>query len=154
VSAVEIGHQGFEAFVETAEPRLRRALLGAVGVDRMPDAVGEALAYGWEHWARVSTMDNPVGYLFRVGQSRTKTRRHLRLPLLESARLPEVEPGLSGALLGLPATQRTAVWLAHGCGWSHSEISVVLDVSTSTVSTHVNRALASLRTEIGVETDA
>lgn len=151
---MEIDHQGFEAFVETVEPSLRRAFLGAVGVDRMPDAVGEALAYGWEHWDRVSTMDNPVGYLFRVGQSRTKLRRRPRLPLVEQQRIPEVEPGLSVALLALPVAQRTAVWLAHGCGWSHSEIALVLDVSTSTVSTHVNRALVRLRSKIGVETDA
>lgn len=144
----------FEAFVVMAEPRLRRAYLGTVGVDRMPDAVAEALGYGWEHWNRVSVMDNPVGYLFRVGQSRTRSRRQPRLPLFEASRLPDVEPGLAAALMNLPVTQRTAVWLAHGCDWSHSEIAAVLDVSVSTVSTHVNRALAHLKAEIGADTNA
>ncbi|MCP4959140.1 MAG: hypothetical protein GY925_07705 [Actinomycetia bacterium] len=63
-----------------AEPRLRRAFLGTVGVDRMPDAVSEALAFAWEHWDRVAVMGNPVGYLFRVGQSRTRNRKRPRLP--------------------------------------------------------------------------
>ncbi|MCP4959139.1 MAG: sigma-70 family RNA polymerase sigma factor [Actinomycetia bacterium] len=54
----------------------------------------------------------------------------------------------------MPAKQRTAVWLAHGCGWSHPEIAVVLDVSASTVSTHVNRGLSRLRAELGVVADA
>lgn len=148
------GADEFEEFVAIAEPRLRRAYLGTVGFDRMPDAVAEALAYSWEYWARVSTMDNPIGYLFRVGQSRTRPHRQPRLPLLEAGRLPDIEPALAGALMQLPVTQRTAVWLAHGCGWTHAEIAEVLDVSTSTVSTHVNRALARLKAEIGADTNA
>ena len=115
----------------------------------MPDAVAEALAYGWEHWDDVSSMINPVGYLFRVGQSKTRRRRRPVLPVPENAQLPDVDPALADALMRLPVTQRTAVWLAHGCGWPHSEIASVLDVSPSTVSTHVNRALTRLRTEIG-----
>ncbi|MCP4966150.1 MAG: sigma-70 family RNA polymerase sigma factor [bacterium] len=144
----------FRAFVGEAEPRLRRAYIGVVGVDGVPDAVAEALAYGWEHWARVSMLDNPVGYLFRVGQSRIRQRKRPRLFMEQPARIPEVEPQLASALMSLPASQRTAVWLAHGCGWSHAEVAAVLDVTTSTVSTHVARALARLRSELGVETDA
>jgi len=32
----------------------------------------EALAYAWENWDRLSSMKNPVGYLYRVGQSRAR----------------------------------------------------------------------------------
>jgi len=67
--------QTFEAFVAEAEPRLRRALIGAVGTDRVGDAVAEALAYAWENWATVSLFDNPVGYLYRVGQSKVRRRK-------------------------------------------------------------------------------
>ena len=35
----------FEVFVLSVEPRLRRALLGAVGINHLDDAVGEALAF-------------------------------------------------------------------------------------------------------------
>ena len=51
----------FEEFVLRVEPGLRRALIGAVGVDRVEDAVAEALAYAFEHWAEVSEMVNPAG---------------------------------------------------------------------------------------------
>jgi len=136
-------------FVRDAEPRLRRALLGAVGADRVEDAVGEALAYAFEHWARVEPMVNPVGYLYRVGQSKSRPRKRLRLFRREPVTLPNVEPGLSEALAALPESQRAAVWLAHGCDWSHSEIAETLDVSTSTVATHVSRGLARLRLEMG-----
>ena len=140
----------FEGFVRDAEPRLRRALLGAVGTDRVEDAVGEALAYAFERWHEVRAMQNPVGFLYRVGQSKSRRRKRVRLFRSEPAGMPDVEPGLPGALAALPESQRVAVWLAHGCGWSHAEIGETLDVSTSTVSTHVARGLARLRVELGV----
>jgi len=144
----------FSAFVSVAEPKLRRAYLGVVGVERMPDAVAEALAYGWEHWSRVSNLENPLGYLFRVGQSRVRPRKRPRLFRSEPVHIPEVEPLLVKALMNLPVSQRTAVWLTHGCGWTHAEVATVLDVTTSTVSTHVARALTRLRSDLGVTADA
>lgn len=143
---------GFEEFVREAEPRLRRALIGAVGSDRVEDAVGEALAYGFTHWADVKLMNNPVGYLYRVGRSRTRRRKRLRLLRREPDSIPRFEPGLVDALAALPESQRTAVWLAHGCDWSHREIAEVMSISTSTVATHVARGLDRLRSELGVVT--
>jgi RNA polymerase sigma-70 factor (ECF subfamily) len=67
--------------------------------------------------------------------------------------MPDVEPRLVPALLRLPRSQRLAVWLEHGCGWTHAEAAAVLGVSTSTASTHVARGLERLRRELGV-TDA
>ena len=144
--------KSFESFAAEAEPKLRRAFAGALGVARQADAVAEALAYAWEEWEKVQEMKYPLGYLFRVGQSRTRPRKPLRLPPIEHASGDSTfEPGLPAALMALPDTQRTAVWLAHGCNWSHQEIAEVLDVSTSTVSTHVNRGLERLRKELGVQ---
>lgn len=140
----------FEQFVARVEPRLRRALLGSVGVERAEDAVAEALAYAFEHWSDVAAMANPAGYLFRVGQSKTRRRRHPRIFRSPPTVIPDVEPGLIGALRALPDSQRVAVWLAHGCSWSHAEIGEVLEVTPSTVSTHVSRGLARLRSELGV----
>jgi RNA polymerase sigma-70 factor (ECF subfamily) len=142
--------EDFEVFVRDAEPRLRRALIGALGVDATADAVAEALAYAFANWSEVRTMGNPVGYLYRVGQSKSRPRKPLRLLRAEPTRLPDVEPGLTDALAALPPSQRAAVWLAHGCDWSHAEIAETLEVSTSTVATHVARGLARLRSELGV----
>ncbi len=139
-----------EGFVRNAEPRLRRGLIGAVGTDRVDDAVAEALAYTAEHWDELSGMENPVGYLFRVAQSKSRERERPVLFRREPQVMPDVEPGLPDALRSLPETQRTAVWLDHGCGWTHAEIAEVLGVGTSTVATHVSRALARLRAELGV----
>lgn len=143
----------FEEFARSARPRLLRALAGCRGGDAV-EATAEALAYAWEHWADVCRMGNPVGYLYRVGQSRTRRRRPPELPAPESIGVPEVEPGLVPALLRLPETQRTAVWLVHACGWSYAEVADAMRTTTSMVGNHVSRALGRLREELEVETRA
>ena len=70
--------RSFERFVAVEGERLRRALVVSYGVDVGSDASAEALAWAWEHWDRVSDMANPVGYLFRVGQSATRRQRRWR----------------------------------------------------------------------------
>lgn len=143
----------FTHFAVAAEPRLRRALLGAVGVDRMPDAVGEALAYGWQHWDDVREMTNPVGYLYRVGQSKVRVPKPPRLFRERSVELPDVEPGLTDAMLRLPQSQRTALWLAYGCQWTRAEVGEALGISASTVGNHIDRGLQKMRQEMGADRD-
>jgi hypothetical protein len=64
------GLGSFTAFFREAEPRLRRALIAAVGAERGREATSDALAYAWEHWERIEDMENPAGYVYRVGRSR------------------------------------------------------------------------------------
>ena len=143
----------FEDFVRKARPRLLRALAGCRGADAV-DAAAEALTYAWEHWAEVRQMTNPVGYLYRVGQSRSRPRRVPVLPAPAEIGVPEVEPGLVPALLRLPDTQRTAVWLVHACGWSYAEVAEAMGTTVSTVGNHVSRALERLRDSLEVNTRA
>ena len=146
---------GFGDFVAELRPRLVRALVSCRGVDGAADAAAEALAYAYEHWERVREMENPGGYLYRVGQSRTRPRRRpLTLPSPSEVELPDIEPGLVPALLDLPETQRTAVWLVHACGWRYAEVAEALDTSESMVGNHVSRALDTLRRRLEVCSDA
>lgn len=141
----------FRRFVEIVEPRLRRALTALRGHADGLDATAEALTWAWENWDRVVALDNPAGYLYRVGASRSRRRRS---PLLERPASPAehgFEPGLAPALEKLPERQRVAVVLVHGCGWTMEEVAEALDLSRATVATHVARALARLRAELGVE---
>ena len=146
--------RGFEDFVREIEPRLHRAFLGSRGVDGAADAVSEATTYAWEHWDDVRVMENPAGYLFRVGQSRTRSRKVGALPPPDSVGLPDVEPALIPALLALPETQRTAVWLVHACGWSYADAATALETSSSMIGNHVTRAMVKLRAELGVDENA
>jgi DNA-directed RNA polymerase specialized sigma24 family protein len=144
---------GFEDLVARVRPRLARAFVAAYGRDRGQEALGEAMAVAWERFAEVAAMDNPAGYLYRVGQSRSRPRRRVettRLPAPNELGLPDVEPGLPAALKALSERQRVCVVLVHGFGWTHQEVAELLDLSRSSVQNHVERGLARLRTEMGM----
>jgi RNA polymerase sigma-70 factor (ECF subfamily) len=152
VSACRDEH-AFETFVTSAEPRLRRALVAAYGFEEGRDATAEALAYAWEHWERLQEVSNPSGYLFRVAQSR---RRRKRPPVLfDTSGWAEhhFEPGLPRALATLSRSQRVAVTLVYGYGYTLREVSELTGVRKSTVQTHVERGLARLRVKLGVNND-
>lgn len=141
----------FTQFVKRYEPKLRVAFLAAYGPDRGREATAEALAFAWEHWDRVRTMDQPVGYLFRVGQSKSRNRmrpRPDRLPPNDPD--PSVEPGLSKALGRLSRRQRMSVVLVYGYDWTRREAAEVMGVTDDTVRTHLDRGLAKLRSALGV----
>jgi DNA-directed RNA polymerase specialized sigma24 family protein len=144
----------FEKFADAARPRLTRAFVSTRGLDGAADAAAEALAYAFEHWDEVRALENPVGLLYRVGQSRTRPRRTPPLPAPRSVGLPDIEPRLVPALMALPQTQRTAVWLVHACQWRYSEVAEALGTSVSMVGNHVSRALAHLREHLEVDTNA
>jgi len=62
-----------------------------------------------------------------------------------------VEPGLPAALSRLSERQRVAVFLIHGYGWTHSEVSQFLGLSVSTVQKHAERGLAKLQRVLGAQ---
>lgn len=142
----------FDAFVRVSEPRLHDALCATLGNDLGNDATAEALAYAWEHWSKVQSMENPVGYLYVVGRSRGRRLRRRRVALMPVAegRLPWVEPDLPRALGGLPEQQRIVVMLLYCFEWTMSEVAELLDVSKSTVQTHAQRGLTRLRKRLKV----
>ncbi len=144
--------EDYSAFVRDGGARLRRAFIAAYGPEVGAEATSDALAYGWEHWDRIGAMDNPAGYLYRVGQSRARRYRRTppRLPEVETATTPWVEPGLPKALEGLSERQRQAIVLCHGFGWTLAEAAEILGVGASTVQRHLDRGMAKLRKGLGV----
>lgn len=150
----EAGGEDFTEFFAIAEPRLRRALVAAYGADRGREAAAEALAYAWEHWERISEMENPVGYLYRVGQSRSRPRSEAQpYPPVSPASSPSVEPELPSALAALSDRERLAVVLIEGFGWTFREVAEVADVSVSSVQSYLSRGLKKLRQALGVTED-
>jgi DNA-directed RNA polymerase specialized sigma24 family protein len=143
----------YREFVRVAEPKLRRSFVAIYGPDRGRDATCEALGYAWQHWDRVEEMTNSVGYLYRVGQSRTAPVR--KRPLFErpEGREPMVEPALARAVAALSERQRLAVLLVHSAGWTAGEVAELIGVSSSTVQRHLDRGLAKLRRQIGGDDD-
>jgi DNA-directed RNA polymerase specialized sigma24 family protein len=138
----------FHRFVLEVEPRLRRALISTYGRERGRDAAAEALAWAFEHRDKLPAIDNPVAYLYRVGQSKSRLRRQVTVferPVVEE---PWVEPQLARALAALPSKQRSAIVLVHGAGLTHSEAAALLHARTATVQKRVERALRQLRAQI------
>lgn len=153
----EADDAGFADFVAAHERRLRQAFTSIWGPDRGREIAIDALAYGWENWDRVRSMDNAVGYLFVVGRERaTRHVRRRERPAADFA-LPSTsppawyEPALPGLIEGLSDRERQVVVLLHAYEWSHGEIAELLEISKSTVQTYADRALSKLRSGLGVQ---
>ena len=145
-SEVQVGVD-FSTFVKEAEPGLRHALIAELGYETGRDAAAQALLYGLENWDRVSRMENPAGYLYRVGQR--WGRRH-PLTLLRHGDIAGhddrwIEPGLLPALEALPTQQRVAVVLRHGLDMGYGEIAELTSSNEPAVRKNVERALSTLR---------
>jgi DNA-directed RNA polymerase specialized sigma24 family protein len=122
-------------------------------------ATVDALSWAWEHWARLRSMENPIGFLFRVGQS--ASRRYAVRPIPLDGRTGEaaghaadevlgVSPELAAAVGRLPMQQRTALMLVHAFGWTLRDVARLLEINPSTVREHVDRALARLSHDLEV----
>lgn len=143
---------GFTEFFRVVEPRLRRGLVAAHGLHQGQEATAAAMEYAWEQWDRVRGLENPAGYLYRVGchaASRSQ-RDRVVFPDVEQERCPWVEPGLPKALGRLSEQQRVVVVLLHCFEWSHAEVAELLGISRGSVQEHEERALRKLRRTLGV----
>lgn len=143
---------GFESWFAASSARLHHALVATYGpVDGRAAAI-DALGYAWEHWDRVRQIANPMGYLYRVGQSAVRRHRNRPIPLdgrpVTSVDSSEVDADLHDALAMLTDQQRTVVVMVHAYGWSVRAAAELLDLAPSTVQTHLERAMTRLRAEM------
>jgi len=151
-----LASQEYDTFFRQAEPGIRYALVAAFGAEVGREAAADALAYGWEHWDRLSRTDNPAGYLYRVGYRKAKraVRKLWRQPIPDTAegiaRNPEFEPGLETAMTDLTERQRQVVYLVAGADLGIRETARVLGLSPGAVQNHYQRGLQYLRAELGV----
>ncbi len=150
----DISSSQFEEFFTTSERPIRFALCARFGFDVGRDATAEAFTYAWENWDRIRRMENPSGYVYRVGETagRKLARPHARPDFtIADTEEPLVEPGLAPALLALSERQRVVVVMIHALGWTHRETAELVGLSTSSVQKHLERGLARLRRSRGVE---
>jgi DNA-directed RNA polymerase specialized sigma24 family protein len=143
----------FDKFVADATPRLQRALVAHYGIELGREAASDAIAYAWEHRHELADKTNPLGYLFRVGQTSVRRlrrqRRLIDLPPESHAdtyRAVDSEPGLPDALARLSDDQRAAVLLVHAHAYSYAEAAELLDVPVTTLRNHIHRGMTRLRT--------
>jgi RNA polymerase sigma factor (sigma-70 family) len=145
--------EAFAGFVRVAEPRLSRVLVAAYGHEVGREVTRDALAYAWEHWPSVSGLENPLGYLYRVAQSRSRwyLRRRVVFSEVDPGELPRVEPRLPLALSRLSQNQRIAVVLIHVEDMTERDAGALMGLSRATVRRHAQRGMDKLRKELEVD---
>ena len=152
-----------EQFVEAASPRLVRTLAITTGDESLAhDVAQEALARAWQRWDKVSRMDSPEAWCYRVAlnlatspfrrrssESRAKQRLATARPAVYE--LPDNDPALLDAMSRLPLWQRRVLALRFLADLSVEETAHALGVATGTVKSSTSRALAALRHELAKE---
>lgn len=141
----------FDDLIGSVRARLRPVLWSKWGIEVGSDLCAEVEEYAWTHRQRLLGMANPLGYLYRVSQSRA--RRYTRWS--RRAHFPDEFPDIAHddpelhdtlqVLAGLNENQRTCVLLVHGFGWTYDEVAELLGVSRAAVNNHVHRGLSRLR---------
>jgi RNA polymerase sigma factor (sigma-70 family) len=147
----------FSEFYAATREQVARALAVTLGdADLAADAADEALARAYLKWAQVGQLDNPGGWVFRVGLNWARSslrRRHRparRLGDVDSLELPPVvEPALTKALAELSTRHRSVVVCRYLLGYSDEETANALAMRPGTVRSCLHRALKRLRSELG-----
>jgi RNA polymerase sigma-70 factor, ECF subfamily len=154
--------RGFDAFFDQEYTPLLRLLFAMTGNSTEAEELAqEAMTRAFERWGRVSGMDSPAGYVYRVAVNLNRSRlRRVRLRLLKQREIPHplhAEPEIVGtvvaALAGLPRGQREALLLVEWLGLDAPEAGRILGISASSVRSRVHRAKAALHAEGGDERD-
>jgi RNA polymerase sigma factor (sigma-70 family) len=151
----------FEAFVEDHQARLFGALCLVTG-DRFEaeEICQEAFLRVFERWDRISEMDEPTGYLFRVAMNVFRTRRRrtalalrratkLAPPPTDEFSAVEARETVLHGLAEVTPDQRAALVATALYGLSSEEAGRMLKIKPSTVRARATRARAALRDAIG-----
>lgn len=143
----------FEAVWLRDHEQLRRALSLSLGDALLAnEAVDEAFTRAYARWSRVSQLDDPTAWLYRVASNwatswlRKRRMRPVRpTEELETARFDVVEdPAVLAAIEALPPAHRTVIVLRFYLDWDIARIASALDVPAGTVKSRLHRALSRL----------
>lgn len=141
----------FDELIDLVRTRLLPVLWSTWGVEIGSDICAEVEEYAWQHSERLLGMANPLGYLYRVSQSRARRYTRWLQRTTFPSRFPDLvheDPEVHDVMRDLAvlnADQRACVLLVHGFGWSYAEVASLLGIKQSAVTNHVHRGLTRLR---------
>jgi RNA polymerase sigma factor (sigma-70 family) len=149
----------FHDFYVASRDRVGRALAVTLrDNDLAADAVDEAMARAYQRWDVVCRMDNPSGWVYRVGLNvaRSRLRRLIRrradaasAPRAATAAEPTItDPAIARALAELSVDHRAVVVCRLLLGWSEAETAVALQIRPGTAKSRLHRALATLEPKL------
>lgn len=147
--------EGFAEFFRDHYETLLRAMYLITG-DRYEaeDLTQDAFAKACERWDRVSTMENPAGYLYRTATNARKSSLRRVALGVRRAVSPEASDPMSDsderdrirrALATIPVNQREAVVLVEWLGFSDEEAAEALGTSAGAIRVRLSRARSALR---------
>jgi RNA polymerase sigma factor (sigma-70 family) len=145
----------FEDFYREQRAAIGRALAVTLRDTQMAtEAVDEAMARAYQRWNRVQALDNPGGWVYRVGLnwSRSLLRRAMRPAptwitndgaVIDTAGL---DPAVDRALAELSVDQRAVVVCRLLMGLSEAQTATALNLRPGTVKSRLARGIARLQT--------
>lgn len=150
---------GFEAWYRSEYSRLVDVLnkLGA-DVAYSEEVAAEAFSRALERWDRVSLMDSPIGWTYRVAFNllrRRQRRAAFELRALarpSPPRVPADSAWLWEEVRGLPTRQRQAVTLHYMLDLPYETVSEIMGVSEGTVAATLASARKRLAVRLSEET--
>lgn len=154
---VEVASEdAFVAFYRAGRDRVARALALTLGDAALAaDAADEAMARAYQRWARVGRLDDPGGWVYRVGLNwaTSVVRRRLRAPSPPADREPTdlgpvPEPTVRHALAALDRRQRAVIVCWFYLGLSERETAAALGTRPGTVKSRLHRGLRHLQTDL------
>lgn len=150
----------FDGFFGEEYEHVLKALYFVTG-DRQDaeDIAQDAFARVWERWDRVSTLEDPVGYLFRVALngSLMRSRRAAMairkvLPIAEARdgfREAELRADVRMLLLSVTPRQRAALVLVDLLGYPSEQAARIMRIRPSTVRALATQGRHALRASEG-----
>jgi RNA polymerase sigma-70 factor (sigma-E family) len=121
------------------------------------DLVAEAFTRAWASWQKVRGLIEPRAWVIRTAMNTRVSwwRRHRQEVALRSQNTtaatsqdPALDSSLVAALRRLPARQREVIALRLLLDLDTSTTAEMLGISSSTVTTHLHRAIGALRRDI------
>jgi RNA polymerase sigma factor (sigma-70 family) len=147
------GTAGFESWYREESVRLVRVLtLALAEPDLAKDSADEAFARAYERWPRVSAMESPTGWAYKValnyGRRRLLRRRVERALLVRhtrdrSARVaPSGRPDMDlwSIVSSLPPRQRTAIVLRYLGDFPERQVAQLMGISAGAASASLSAA--------------
>ena len=150
--------EDFDEFFLRILPRTVRAARRLTGDPWIAEDVAvEALAKAHARWSRVGSLAWRDAWVLKVASREAlhHLRRRPPAPALDHDRDESddvvLRVALAAALTSLPRRQRETIVLRYLCDLPEADVALALGVSAGTVKTHLHRALATLRSNIGTD---
>lgn len=147
--------ESFDEFYRASRQRTLHCVYALTGdLAEAQDVVQDAYVRAWEHWARVSTYDDPQAWVRTVAlrqavsrwrRARNRIAAHRRHGLAPPVPPPdESTVALVRALRELPLAQQVAIVMHHMGGYSVADIAAQTGVAEGTVKARLSRGRQAL----------